>query len=59
MVPNAQWLQEVWTFEFHQPIFKKVTSAGLNSLQQERCQNQLKIGFLMVRSTKMDQYWLF
>ena len=34
-VKLGQWLQEVWTFEFHQPIFKKVASAGLNSLQQK------------------------
>ena len=25
-------------FEFHQPVFKKVTSAGLNSLQQKEYQ---------------------
>jgi hypothetical protein len=26
----------VWKFEFHQPVFKKVLSAGLNSLQHKR-----------------------
>ena len=31
-------LQEVWTFVFHQPVFKKLTSAGLNSLRQKECQ---------------------
>ena len=34
---GAQWLQEVWTFVFHQPIFKKIALAGLNSLQQKGC----------------------
>ena len=33
---GGQWLQEVWKFEFHQPVFKKVLSAGLNSLQHKR-----------------------
>ena len=26
----------MWTFEFHQPVFKKVTSAGLNSLRKKK-----------------------
>ena len=26
---------EVWESEFHQPVFKKVTKAGLNSLRQK------------------------
>jgi hypothetical protein len=26
----------VWKFEFHQPVFKKVPSAGLNNLQHKR-----------------------
>ena len=29
----AQWLHEVWKFEFHPPVFKKVTSAGLSTQQ--------------------------
>ena len=29
---GAQWLQEVWKFVFHQPVFKKMTLAGLDSL---------------------------
>ena len=29
----ALWLQEVWKFEFYPPVFKKVTLAGLNTLQ--------------------------
>ena len=33
---DAQWLQEVWTFEFYQPVFIKVTSAGLNSLRKKK-----------------------
>jgi hypothetical protein len=32
----------VWTFEFHQPVFKKVTSAGLNSLRQKGYQISVK-----------------
>jgi hypothetical protein len=31
--------QEVWTFEFHQLFFKKVTLAGLDSLWQKLSQN--------------------
>ena len=34
---GAQWLQEVWTFVFYQSVFKKMTSAGLNSLRQKGC----------------------
>ena len=34
--------QEVWTFEFHQPVFKKVTLADLNSLQQKEHQISVK-----------------
>ena len=26
----------MWTFEFHQPVFKKVVQAGLDSLQQKK-----------------------
>ena len=22
---GTQWLQKIWTFEFHPPVFKKVT----------------------------------
>ena len=54
---------EVWAFEFHQPVFKKVTKAGLNSLRQKEYQISVKkwnfwqsipqketgIGFLGVR----------
>ena len=36
-ISELWWLQEVHTFEFHQPVFKKVTQAGLNILQQKRC----------------------
>ena len=39
---GAKWLQEVWTFEFHQPVFKKVTSAGLNSLRKKGYQISVK-----------------
>ena len=28
---GALWLQEVWTFEFLEPVFKKVTSASAAS----------------------------
>ena len=31
---GAQLLQQVWKFEFHEPLFKKETSVGLNSLRQ-------------------------
>ena len=32
----------VWAFEFHQPIFKKITKAGLNSLLQKGYQISVK-----------------
>ena len=32
----------VWKFEFHQPVFKKVTQAGLNSLRQKGYQISVK-----------------
>ena len=38
----ALWLQEVWTFEFLKLVFKKVTSAGLNSLRQKGDQISMK-----------------
>ena len=38
---GALWLQKVWTFVFLSPVFKKVTSAGLISLQQNRCKNSI------------------
>ena len=37
-----QCVPEVWGFEFHQSIFKKITKAGLNSLQQKGCQILVK-----------------
>jgi hypothetical protein len=33
---GAVWLQGVWKFEFHWPVFEKVPSAGLNILQHIR-----------------------
>ena len=39
---DAQWVQEVWKFEFYQPVFKKVTKAGLNSLRQKEYQISVK-----------------
>ena len=39
---GAYWLQEVWTLEFQQSVFKKVTSAGLNSLRQKEYQISVK-----------------
>ena len=36
------WVQEVLPFEFHQPVFKKVTLSGLNSLRQKRYQILVK-----------------
>ena len=39
------WLQEVWAFEFHQPVLKKVTWDGLNSLQQRGCKYQCNLDF--------------
>ena len=32
-----QQLHEQWTFQFHPPVFKKVTLAALNSLRQKKC----------------------
>jgi hypothetical protein len=32
----------MWKFEFHQPVFKKLTSADLNSLQQKGYQISVK-----------------
>ena len=40
---GAQWLIEVCKFEFQPPVFKKVTSAGLSSLQQKGYQILVKI----------------
>ena len=45
MVP-IQWFQEVCTFVFHQPVFKKIISAGLNSLRQKEYQLS-------------EKYWIF
>ena len=36
------WLQEFCTFVFHQPVFKKMISASLNSLQQKEYQVVVK-----------------
>jgi hypothetical protein len=38
-------------FEFHESVFKKVTSAGLNSLQQE---SNKKINLIFHDSTKIS-----
>ena len=38
----VQWLQEFWTFEFHQLVNKEITSAGLNSLRQKGYQILVK-----------------
>ena len=35
-------MPEVMTFWYLQPVFKKVTEAGLNSLEQKRYQIQVK-----------------
>ena len=32
---GAYWVHKVLNFEFHQPVFKKVAKAGLNSLRQK------------------------
>ena len=40
---GALWVQEVLKFVFHQQVFKKMTSAGLNSLQQKEYQISVKI----------------
>ena len=42
LIYGALWLQEVRIFVFHQPVFKKMTSAGLNSLRQEEYQILVK-----------------
>ena len=39
---GAQWLQEVWTFEFLESVLKKVISAGLNSLRKKGYQISVK-----------------
>ena len=39
---GAYELKEVCTFEFHQPVFKKVTWAGLHSLRQKWYQISVK-----------------
>ena len=36
-------IPEVMAFEFHPPVFKKVTYAGLNSLQQNWCHISVKV----------------
>ena len=46
LIYGSQWLQEDCTFLFHQPVFKKLTSAGLNSLRQKEYQISVK-------------YWIF
>jgi hypothetical protein len=46
-------VQEVLSFEFHQPVFIKVASAGLNSLRQKRYK------ILVKNSTKRDKYLSF
>jgi hypothetical protein len=51
--------EEVWIFEFHQPVFNKVISVGLNRLQQKGYQISLKIGFLMIHSIKRDWFSSF
>ena len=53
------WNSEIWIFEFHQPVFKKVISADLNSLWQKRCRYQWKSSFFMIHSTKKDPFWSF
>ena len=53
------WNPEVWIYEFHQPVCKKVISADLNSLWQKRYRYQWKFGFFMIHSTKKDQFWSF
>ena len=56
-ISYLRWpIQKVMTFGFYQPVFKKVTLAGLNSLWQKECQISVKIGFLMIYSTKRDWY---
>ena len=40
-IDETKWLPEVWKFEFHQPVFKNVTLADLNSLQQKGYQMRI------------------
>ena len=56
---GAQWLQEDCTFVFYQPVFKKMTLAGLNSLFRKSVRYQWKIGFFTIYSTNRDLYWSF
>ena len=53
------WNAEIGNFWVPQPFFKKITSAGLNSLNQKKYQISVKIGFLMIHFTKRGQYWTF
>ena len=39
---GGQSMQEVLKFVFHQPVFKKMTSVGLNSLRQKEYQISVK-----------------
>ena len=42
-ISYLRWpIQEVMTFSFYQPVFKKVILAGLNSLRQKGCQISVK-----------------
>ena len=38
-------ISEVWAFEFHQPVFKKVTKTGLNSISRKGAKIQHKFSW--------------
>ena len=46
---GALWLQKISTFEFHPPVFKKLTQAGLNSLLLTRCQNSTQYFMILTQ----------
>ena len=39
---GAQWLPEIWKFEFYQPVFKRVALSDLNSFRQKGYQISVK-----------------
>ena len=46
----------MWKFEFHQPGYKKIILADLNSFRQTGYQILVKNGFLMIHSTKWTDF---
>ena len=59
LVWRWSWNLEIGNFWLLQPFFKKVTSAASTASDSKDIRYQWKIGFLMIHSTKRDQYWSF